>query len=176
MTEYTINHEHKMILFWGGMYSNWYPAKFRIDGKTYSTVEKYMMAQKAITMGDMVSHAKIMKCNDARLIKKYGREIKPYDDHKWASVRLDIVTKGVYEKFKQNPELLTEMLQFPDYEIVEASPYDKIWGIGLSEDDPKALFKRNWQGQNLLGKACMKAREMLAFESQQPTTNLFIYD
>lgn len=166
MTNYTINHEHKMILFWGGIYSNWYPVKFKIGGKSYSTVEKYMMAQKALTMGDMATHAKIMKSNDARAIKQFGREVKPYNDHIWANVRFDIVVKAVYEKFKQNPDLLAEMLEYPDYEIV--SPYDKIWGIGLTEDDPKALCKRNWQGQNLLGKACMKAREMLIEDATKP--------
>ncbi len=150
---------NNLLLFWGGIYSNWYPSKFVIDNTTYYTVEQWMMAQKAITFGDIASFNKIMhEGDDPRVCKALGRKVKGYNDRVWNNLRFNIVKAGVKAKFEQNRDLLEQMRQDLSKTIVEASPYDTIWGIGLAEDDPDARNPKKWRGMNLLGKAIMAAR------------------
>jgi ribA/ribD-fused uncharacterized protein len=153
--------KEKYLLFWGGECSQWYPSKFEIDGKTYNCAEQYMMEQKALTFGDTESAKMIMDATSPRDQKAFGRRVKPFNPKKWTEVSYDIVVKGNIAKFSQNPELLEYLIGTGDIEIVEASPEDRIWGIGLSPTDPRAQDKANWDGLNLLGKAIMDAREFL---------------
>ena len=158
------------VLFWGGIYSQWYRSRFVLDGFEFRTAEHWMMVNKATTFGDMEALAKILAEKDPAEAKKIGRQIKGWDDAKWAQVRFQVVCRGSYEKFRQNPELGAQLVATGSSEIVEASPYDKIWGVGLGEGQALEFWKKAqnsvpatpWPGLNLLGKALMVARDMLA--------------
>lgn len=123
-----------------------------------------MMYYKAKTFNDTVIMHKILSTNDTRKQKELGRKVSDYDDVVWSSVRYDIVKRINYLKFSQNPELKISLIMLKDWEFVEASPYDKIWGIGLGEDNPDIFYPEKWQGQNLLGKAIKEAQQKIIDE------------
>lgn len=147
--------------FWGGEFSQWYPSKFTIDGVNYYTAEQYMMAEKARLFGDTTMVEKIMSTKDPRKQKQFGRQVKNFDKTKWNKIAFDVVKRANIAKFSQNPELVKAFKISKGREIVEASPYDTIWGIGLSEDDERAWDKENWLGTNWLGEALMEVRKEL---------------
>lgn len=158
-----------MILFWGGPFSQWYPAPMVIDGTTYWTAEQWMMACKARHFKDDESLVKIMAIKDPSVQKQLGRKVKGFDAKVWEKVCQEYVYIGNLHKFTQTPGLKGYLIGTKDKEIVEASPYDKIWGIGLGENDPDALDKSKWQGQNLLGIAIMRVRKELMEDESLPT-------
>lgn len=160
--------EH-FTFFWGTseVYSNWHPAQFVVKGITYVNTEQYMMAEKARLFDDITTLAKIMAETDPREIKKLGREVKGYVDAVWVENRERVMYEGCLAKFSQNPSLRKELLSTVGTELVEASPYDTIWGIGLGERDPRALNKATWRGLNLLGIALMRVRDTLLKEEPQ---------
>jgi ribA/ribD-fused uncharacterized protein len=102
-----------------------------------------------------------MKSKNPKNMKAFGRLVKNFDENLWNSVAQDIVYAGNYAKFSQNPKLLKALLDTGDRLLVEASPYDKIWGIGLSELDARKTSPENWKGLNLLGKILTKVRDDL---------------
>lgn len=152
--------QNGFVLFWGGPFSQWYPHKMTIDGIEYSCCEQYMMAQKANTFNDKEALDKIMATTDPKKQKAFGRTVKNFIPQMWERIAQDIVFRANLAKF-QDPELKKYLFSFGDEELVEASPYDKIWGIGLSEDDPRAVDKSQWQGLNWLGEALMRVRETI---------------
>lgn len=159
----TMDLEERRIFFWGGMFSQWANCKFTDPSynKEFNCAEQYMMYGKALTFQDGVAMRAVMEEKDPRNQKAIGRTIIGYDDEIWKEVRFDIVKRGNYFKFTQNPAW-KELLIFTDgYELVEASPYDKIWGVGLGEDNPLILDPANWEGENLLGKSIDAAREQI---------------
>lgn len=157
--------EH-MTLFHGAgdFLSNWHPAVFTYRGRQFNCVEQFMMFAKAKMFGDEGAADKIMATTDPRKQKAMGRNVQGYDDALWAAKRLNIVTVACREKFSQNPALLAQLLATKDTIIVEASPYDKVWGIGVGENDPRALDPSKWLGLNLLGEALMKVRAQLSLK------------
>jgi len=146
------------LFFWGGTYSQWCPSKFTIEGITYNCCEQYMMAKKALLFGDTKNYFEIMLSTSPRTQKDLGRKVKGFDKDKWEAVCRDIVYNANYAKFTQNPDKKAELLATGSLEIVEASPEDKIWGIGLAEDNPLAWDRKTWQGTNWLGLAIMQVR------------------
>ena len=132
-----------------------------VDGVRYNCAEQYMMAEKARTFGDKETLAKILASDKPRIIKKLGREVRGFDSAKWDEVKYGVVVKGNVAKFSQNPELKAFLLSTGTAELVEASPVDEVWGIGLAEGSPLIRDKSKWEGQNLLGKALMKVRNAL---------------
>jgi ribA/ribD-fused uncharacterized protein len=162
-----MNDEKKAMtfhFFWKSKspFSQWYPCKFT-DGKaTYSCTEQYMMAEKARLFGDRQMEEKIMFVTSPAAMKKYGRRIKNFDPEEWELKRTDIVTQGNFYKFSQNQELKKALLDTGDALLVEASPYDKIWGIGMKKSDPRAHYPIKWLGLNLLGKCLMAVKERVA--------------
>ena len=154
----------KYVFFWNGPFSQWYPSKFVIDEVEYNCCEQYMMAKKALLFNDIESHKMIMYSKSPDEQKGFGRRVKGFDKDKWEAVCRQIVFDGNYAKFTQNPKLLKELNDTKDLEIVEASPYDKIWGIGLHETDERCLDKSQWQGTNWLGEAIMQVRDRLWIE------------
>jgi ribA/ribD-fused uncharacterized protein len=151
----------KYVLFWNGIYSNWYYSPFEVEGVSYSCSEQFMMHQKALLFGDEKAAFKIMNSNDPAFIKAVGREVKGFVYEEWKEARWDVMFKGCYEKFRQNPELQEQLLATGDRTIVEASPSDKIWGIGLGENNPKAEDESTWEGLNLLGYVLTEVRETI---------------
>lgn len=147
--------------FYGGIYSQFFPCIFSEDGIQYNCAEQYMMAKKALLFNDMDSYNEILSLASPHKIKALGRRVKNFDQKIWDEYKEDIVFKGNLLKFSQNQELCKELLATKNKEIVEASPTDIIWGIGLAETDPDIYDKSKWQGTNLLGKAIMKVRDVL---------------
>jgi ribA/ribD-fused uncharacterized protein len=126
-----------------------------------------MMAEKAILFNDLESWKKITD----RLIgpfaqKKLGRMVKGFNKDEWEKVARDIVFSANYAKFTQHPDLLKQLLETENKIIVEASPIDCIWGIGMSCDDPGIEDPKNWRGTNWLGEAIMIVREHIRNESK----------
>ena len=154
------------IYFWkpeqpDGYLSQWYPSKFIEDGVVYSNCEQYMMAKKAELFGDEQTMKKIMSTSNPRTIKALGREVKGYTDVKWNKHKAKIVYRGNLLKFSQNKELKERLLKTSGKLLAEASPYDKIWGIGLNPEQAKKVGVDGWKGQNILGKALMYVRGKL---------------
>jgi ribA/ribD-fused uncharacterized protein len=151
----------KYVFFWHGIYSQWHKAKMTIDGVEYSSCEQYMMHQKAIVFNDFYIASQILLTEDPKEQKALGRKIQGFDKNIWDSVCLGIVYKGNLAKFSQNENLRSELLSTGDRIMVEASPLDKIWGIGIAEDHPDAESPEHWKGLNLLGSALNLVKKQL---------------
>lgn len=148
-----------LVLFFGGFMSQWYPCTFRLHGVSYNCAEQCMMAQKALYFDDPVAHRRIMQADLPSEQKMIGRLVKKFDAKQWAKVSYRIVLMGNLAKFTQNARLRELLLLTEGNTIAEASPIDRIWGIGLGVDDPRALDPQNWPGENLLGKVLMEVRD-----------------
>ena len=144
-----------------GYLSNWYKSEFIAEGKTFSSMEQYMMYKKAMTFDDKEIAAKILKTEDVAQIKALGREVHNYNDTVWNGVRQIIVYKGLLEKFSQNSELRKELKDTNDSILAECAVKDRIWGIGLSMTDPDRFNMSKWKGPNLLGFTLMQIRSKL---------------
>ena len=153
------------IYFWKinsthGYLSQWKPSIFEDeDGNEFPTAEHYMMYQKAILFKDDVIADLILTEKSPAKVKKLGREVENFDVGVWNSKSLEIVKCGNYLKFSQNKDLCDLLLSTGEEELVEASPYDKIWGIGISPEDAKN--GKQWNGKNLLGIALMDIRNKI---------------
>ncbi len=151
--------DEKFTFFWAGPFSQWATSVFKIDGVTYSSAEQYMMAEKARFFGDEETVKKIMQTAIPYEQKKLGRQVKNFNKNKWKAVARDVVYKGNVAKFSQNPHLKEKLMETKGTTLVEASPHDELWGIGLREDDPRAQNRSQWQGRNWLGEVITKVRE-----------------
>lgn len=151
----------KFVFFYNGIYSQWYQSPMIIDGITYNCCEQYMMHQKALLFADTEVSDLIMKEPNPREQKKYGRMIRNFDKSIWDKNCLAIVYEGNLAKFKQNIELKEEMLSTGDRIFVEASPFDNIWGIGLSESDDNIDDPSFWLGLNLLGQVLTMVKQTI---------------
>jgi ribA/ribD-fused uncharacterized protein len=145
-------------------FSNWYISSFEVEGQRFNCVEQFMMYQKAKLFDDDATAAKIMAASNPRAQKVLGRRVAGFRDDVWLERRSEIVVAGCYAKFSQNSRLRDVLLGTRKTQLVEASPYDRIWGVGLSERDPRIFDSRKWRGKNLLGQALMQVRMRLASE------------
>jgi len=141
--------------------SQWWPSEFKEDGIIYKTAEHYMMAAKARLFGDNEIAKKIAVKESPKDVKDLGRQIKNFDPVIWDANKYRIVKQGNYLKFSQNELLKQFLIKTASKVLVEASPVDIIWGIGLTEDNSKALDPSEWRGENLLGFALMEVRDEL---------------
>ncbi|MCI8314975.1 MAG: NADAR family protein [Lachnospiraceae bacterium] len=144
-----------------GYLSNWYLADFSVDGIQYSSMEQYMMYQKALLFQDMEIAKQILNTSNVGKIKALGRSVKNYEDIIWNGMRQIIVYQGLLQKFQQNTELKEKLLATQEHLLAECAVQDKIWGIGLSMKDERRLHLDKWQGQNLLGFSLMCVRSAL---------------
>jgi ribA/ribD-fused uncharacterized protein len=162
----------KYLFFWGhqpsrdgsitaSCFSQWWPAQFTVEGQNYKSAEHYMMAQKAKLFDDHSSFWKILLCDKPAEAKELGRQVKNFNETRWLQHRYEIVLQGSIHKFKQNESLKAFLLNTNDRVIVEASPVDRIWGIGLTADSKNVENPAKWNGLNLLGFALMEARYVL---------------
>jgi ribA/ribD-fused uncharacterized protein len=159
------------IYFWrpttrgNGYLSQWYWSKFTVSGDTYVTAEMYMMVQKARLFSDEETARKMLDTEDPKTHKELGRQVRGFDGEVWDSRKFDIVTQGNWHKFtiSEDAQTLRGMLEATgERELVEASPQDRIWGVGFREDE--AGRNRERWGANLLGKASMGVRGRLREE------------
>ena len=149
----------KFTLFWGGVFSNWHPCIFETDDMMFNCVEQYMMYHKAMLFDDQESADKIMLSKSPREQKALGRKVSNFDKDEWENVAWDIVHEGCRLKFQSDSYLLAQLLATEGTTLVEASPYDKIWGIGLDAKNPDAMIREKWQGTNWLGEILTDLRE-----------------
>ena len=149
------------VFFWGSHLSQWYNTDMYFDGVMFNCAEQFMMWAKARTFNDQESMAKILEAKDPSKQKALGRRVENFNELVWDEHKLAIVTTGNMLKYTQNPDIMLELVDTEDREIVEASPEDSIWGIGMDVNHPDILDKTKWQGQNLLGEALMKVRSII---------------
>ncbi len=140
--------------------NQWAKVYFTIDGVTYSCAEQFMMWSKARLFGDKVIAEKVMATQDPREHKRLGRLVKGFNSKIWDESCMDIVVKGNMAKFTQNPSFLEKLLGTGSRLLVEASPLDRIWGIGYNPKTAPNIPQEKW-GKNLLGKCLMIVREKL---------------
>ena len=144
-----------------GFLSNWYLSDFTVDGIKFSSMEQYMMYQKAVMFKDKDIASQILKTDDVARIKDFGRQVSNYNDTVWNGMRQIVIYKGLLEKFRQNEKLKKALLDTGDDILAECAVSDKIWGIGLSMKDSNRNDIKSWKGQNLLGFALMLVRSEL---------------
>ncbi|MET8337776.1 NADAR family protein [Streptosporangium canum] len=162
----------RYLFFWGhqpsrgggvgaGCLSQWWEVAFTADGHLFRSAEHYMMAHKAWLFGDGETAARVLAAGHPGEAKKLGREVRGFDGSVWDEHRYEIVVRGNIAKFGRHPELRDFLLGTRGRVLVEASPVDRIWGIGLTADDERASSPATWRGPNLLGFALMDARDAL---------------
>ena len=151
------------IFFFGSSacFSQFHPARFVVRDVIYQNAEQYMMAQKALLFHDEECYKRILAARHPKDMKSLGRQVKGFDEAVWAKNRFRIVVEGNTAKFSQNPALRAQLLKSGTKDLVEASPYDRVWGIGLSVDEARRAGKDEWRGLNLLGEALMAVRDSL---------------
>jgi ribA/ribD-fused uncharacterized protein len=142
--------------------SQWWPSSFTVDGVGYATAEHWMMAGKARLFGDEDAEQRALAATHPKEAKDIGRSVRGFDDALWQRERFALIAEGSRHKFGQHPDLLRFLLATGGRVLVEASPLDRVWGIGLAADDERAGDPARWQGLNLLGFALMDARNHLA--------------
>ncbi|EAE1294601.1 TPA: NADAR family protein [Listeria monocytogenes] len=162
----------KYIFFWGhqpaedgkiskSCFSQWWICSFKVDGVEYNCAEQFMMAEKAKLFNDMEMREKILAAKHPKQAKDFGRLIRGFQEDIWLKNRFNIVMRANLAKFSQNEELKKFLMQTKKWILVEASPVDKIWGIGMAADNKNVENPLYWKGLNLLGFALMAVRDEL---------------
>lgn len=158
----------KYVFFWGhqrgkggvtaSCFSQWYSAPFVVDGQRYPTAEHFMMAEKAALFGDYQTRTQVLQAASPGAAKALGRQVRGFDEATWVENRFSIVVRANTAKFAQNKELSHFLQQTGSRILVEASPVDRIWGIGIAQESEKVNNPNLWRGLNLLGFALMHVR------------------
>ena len=162
----------KFLFFWGhqksksgektsSCFSQWWTSPFIVDNVKYITAEHWMMAQKALLFDDKEAYKKIIAAKSPVEAKALGRQVQNFNETTWNQKRFEIVVNGSIQKFLQHDDLKKYLLNTKDRILVEASPVDRIWGIGLTSESEKAENPKRWNGLNLLGFALMEVRDKL---------------
>lgn len=145
-----------------GYLSNWYPARFRCNGVSFTSAEQCMMYQKARLFQDTERMNDILKETNPSKIKKLGHLVRNYKDEIWERKRRQVVYYANLEKFSQNLELKERLLATKGATLAECAVGDKVWGTGLSQRNPNCVYPKKWTGKNLLGEILMEVRADLA--------------
>ncbi|WP_439501743.1 NADAR family protein [Aminobacter ciceronei] len=162
----------KFLFFWGhqpakdgritaSRFSQWWSAAFEVASIRYPTAEHWMMAEKARLFGDQEAVQHVLKARSPKQAKQIGREVRGFDEARWDGEKRRIVTEGSFAKFSQDKALGAFLLSTGNQILVEASPVDRVWGIGLAADDKRAANPLLWRGDNLLGFALMNVRDRI---------------
>lgn len=151
------------VFFWrsDSPFSQWHLSAFTVDGINFNCAEQYMMYHKAMLFGDEETAQKILKTTSPHQQKALGRKVRNFVEQTWLEERENIVYQGNHAKFSQNPDLKAHLLATGDCDLVEASPVDTVWGVGLAEDHPDIVDPSKWRGLNLLGKILTRIRNEL---------------
>jgi ribA/ribD-fused uncharacterized protein len=161
----TIFPEGKLIAFYGGVLSQWNKKSFTCEellpGITLNCAEQGMMLLKAKEFGDHRAFENILQSANPKNQKAFGREVKNFNPEQWEKVTLEYVTQLSFSKYSQTKLWADTLISTEGYTIVEASPYDRVWGIGMAASHPDILNRQKWRGRNKLGKAIMAARQKL---------------
>ncbi len=153
----------KFVFFWGtaSPFSQWHPAPFVLDGIACATAEHWMMASKARIFGDEEALDLVLATADPGNAKRVGRKVRSFDEPVWRDVSADLVYAGNVAKVRAHPPILAALESTAGATLVEASPLDRVWGIGLGANHPDASIRTRWRGQNRLGVVLTALREDL---------------
>lgn len=164
------------IYFWGGRFSNFFPITFFAENHKFYTSEQYYMWRKAKFFEDEENAELILNVKSPADAKALGRKVRNYDDKLWSEVRYQIMVKACVMKFNASQNMFDFIVNTGDKVLVEASPFDRIWGVGLTQDNDDILFEHRWKGENLLGKALMEVRDFIQMDpaDMDEITNLEI--
>ncbi len=154
----------KFTFFWSGTFSQRHPSPFMIDAIWYNCAEQYMMAAKARLFRDQETERKIMSSVEPIDQKRYGQKVRNFIQDTWYREARSIVFRGNQAKFLQNEDMKKELLATVGTTLVEASPSDELWGIGLRKTNPLAQNRETWKGKNWLGQTLTELREYLIKE------------
>lgn len=168
-TEFT---PEDFLFFWGhrnnqdgsigkGCLSQWYPKAFSHEGKVFATTEHWMMYHKAKLFNDAEAMKRIFLDDSPQIAKQIGRKVRNFDATIWSATAYEVVVEGNLLQFSQHEKLKGFLLSTQQRILVEASPYDQIWGIGMTAEDPRAIKPMEWSGTNYLGFALMEVRDKL---------------
>jgi ribA/ribD-fused uncharacterized protein len=141
--------------------SQWYPSEMRLEGVRFPTAEHYMMWRKARLFGDRDVEQQLLADDSPAAAKQLGRRVRNFRSDLWDRHRFDVVLEGSIAKFEQNGQLRRYLLGTGECVLAEASPVDRIWGIGFEATDSRAKNPLQWRGLSLLGFALMQARDRL---------------
>lgn len=174
----------RYVFFWKNPFSQQYVSEFTcisvvdedMDIKTYNCVEQFLMSEKALLFEDKESFDKIMESKSPKVQKELGRNVRGFKNKKWNHMRVKISLAGNMAKFTQNPNLRQDLLNTGTNMIVEASPSDDIWGIGIGIQDPKIGQPKRWKGHNLLGKVLMETRKRIIADIEDDVVDKSIND
>lgn len=157
----------KYVFFWKGKLSNFYKIDISYNGKWFHSSEQLFMWLKAKFFNDEYHAKLILESNSPQEAKNYGRKVRNFDSEKWDAVKCDFMYKALQAKFYGDSDLRSYLMRkaHKGKFFVEASPYDKIWGIGMSEND-KDLFQTELWGENLLGKLLNKLYDEIQGKNQ----------
>ena len=156
----------KYDFFWRGPLSNWQIGRFDGDlwdrhPRAFNCNEQFMMAAKALLFRDLSALESILYIKDPKEQKALGRSVRHFEPEVWENHARNIVYLGASFKFEQIPHCKEALLR-TTLPLVEASPYDKVWGIGLEAADPLAQDSSTWKGKNWLGQVLTQLRYDLA--------------
>eukprot|EP00892_Ulva_mutabilis_P001945 jgi/Ulvmu1/11751/UM008_0165.1 len=159
--------QREYVLFWrpsdeAGWLSQWYASPFTVDGVRYPTAEHYMMVGKARLFNDSDMIQRIMADESPKSAKRLGRKVAGFDNDVWREHCIDVVVAANLAKFGQNRELYDVLMSTGTSVLVEASPCDRMWGVGKAPWDEAARKPEEWDGENLLGFCIMRVRHLLA--------------
>ena len=144
-----------------GFLSNWYHSSFVLDGVQFTSTEQYIMYQKSIAFGDIVSAKAVLATDDPRTQQDIGRHVKGYTANVWAGMRQLVAVRGLYAKFSQNEELKKKLIDTGDAWLVECAHYDTTWACGIRLNEDERFDTSKWRGQNILGFSLMEVRDAL---------------
>lgn len=157
----------KYVLFWSGIFSNFAKTEYvSHDGIKFCCSEQEFMYRKAIHFNDKETSEKILVTREPKEIKALGRQVKNFIPEEWSRVSKDYMFRACLSKFSQVAKARKAILSYPGLQFVEASPYDRIWGIGLRESDPRALNPSLWRGTNWLGQVLDSVRAHIINENE----------
>lgn len=169
-----MNVTDKYVLFWGTIFSNFAYTPYQSpDGKEFFCTEQEFMYRKAYLFDDYEIAEQILKTHSPKQCKALGRKVKNFNNEVWGKVRYEVMYNACKAKFTQNKDAHEALMCFPGKTFVEASPYDKIWGIGVGEYDDRAYNEETWQGQNLLGKVLTQIRDEFEVNKSKQVFNKF---
>lgn len=152
------------IYFWGSEFSNWYPCLFMYQDQKFFNSEQAFMWEKALFFDDFEIAEQLLAETNPKYAKALGRKVKNFNDEMWALASYPAMIAVNYAKWSSSHYLKDTLLSTYPKKLVEASPFDKIWGVGLRQDDDRILDEKQWQGMNLLGKALMNVRKEIMEE------------
>ena len=153
--------------FWQGPLSQWHHSPFTVNGVRYTHAEQFMMAEKAKIFGDGFTLGLIMTATTPKKQKELVRGVANFNEAVWKRNARDVVMRGNRAKFTQNPEPFGVLMATAGKTLVEASPYDRVWGIGLAASDPRALSRKTWRGENGLGEVLTELRREFELSLEQ---------